>query len=828
MSGLAETHLSSCRRSIRIVHRTFNLDCWSHVENFDQMLDQLPRLIQQRLNVLSGVESVKMELLDLFCDEADDFFDRLQELLCLFGLEPVPSHDGLLDGWRVLHAAGVLIQNIKYTVNIAFNRHFLIKRMPKSIMFNLGLDLFPQSMKNCLGRIRSDEKRWKRKSLYLINTLFQGWKKGLLPLSPDSFIQTMRDHKESLCKTDGSLPFEIKFRLREILEDLFSNFNFEMSEKISQIPSSSATIESKRKNNGAMGTIVALQHDYSHFSRHDILTPSYKKLAAYEEYVAEEEFGWNKVFEGCFPFLAGYIRSKSSPVVKPVYFVGPTVADVKGWEYFYLRKEIDRTRFDMFQKYTCAVSPYGVLEPLKIRVITRPNWKTHLGLRSAQKQLLNYLRVMPEFSIIGDSNRDHLLDHIRPLLNVNGWIDTQEPSPFWNDGVDPNYRFLRAFLSGDFKAASDKIKRELTELVWEVCSRTMPPWMRQRALISLTRSKIIYNDDVFPKTQPGDLFHEMELPDPEVLDQINGQLMGHILSFPILCAANYSLWHLSMEKRFSCQLRMKQMRTVAKVKVNGDDLLCRSDPEHFRIWRDLTGSCGLEESLGKCFYSDDFCQINSQLFKVKYDMSKNDYLPNDFVLINYFNFGQLTGRKKGLNSDDSRLNLNGPFFSNDFSKYPIALSELSSVRKNFLEMFDTAPTVGLQKKVLELQKRWFNRRFKSLLTPQMYSTLSLPFHLGGLHFDGEIPNKVFNLEDNLRGFFKKSTDGFDDARQYYSDISAISRFSNDDFCEFQIGRPKVQIRFNPGPSGFFLIPEKIEEVKWVKDSVGGGSVPIPC
>jgi len=823
MSGLAETRLSDdYQKTFCIGARIFNLDCWSHVEKLDQILEHLPKMISERLEVLgSGDELRKVELLSLFVDEADDFFDRLEELQSLFGLESCPnSRESLIQGWRALHAAGVLIQNIKYTVNLAFNRHFDVEEMPKPIQFQIGLQLFPQALRNSLGRMRSDEKRWKKKSLYLINSLFQGWKKGLLPLSPDAFIKTMSDHQKNLCDTDGTIPSNLHVEFRRIMDDLFSSgvnkhgrrksFKFVPSESSSSLPSSSATIESKRGNNGSLGKLVDKYLGYSHYHRHN--------------FSSEDAGGdiYNKIFDSCFPFLAGYLRDKHSPKVTAVYYWGPCSSEVKEWEYNVLRNENKKYEDDDFESYEPEVSPYGVLEPLKIRTITRPNWKTHFGLNSVQKQLFRYLSKLPEFSIIGDSNRENLIDHIEPLLRVDDWVDAVEPSPFWGkEEENSSERFFRGFGSGDFSAASDKVKRQMTELAWESASKTMPKWIRKKTLRSLTRTTIIYDEEVFPKLSKFDPFFKMELPPFRIGVQENGQLMGHKVSFPLLNVINYAVWHRSMEIRFDTRLSVDQMRSISKSKFNGDDCAFRTDPKHWAIWKGLAAECGLEQSQGKSFYSEDFLQINSQLFKIKYKDHDKDNDPIGFELINYFNFGQLTGRKKGMNSSECRLDLNGPFFSNNYINYPDRIAELSSVRKNFSEMYTHAPTKKLKEQTLILQHKWFNRRFKSLLTPEMYACLSLPFELGGLGFGGVMPKKIFNLQDNPSCFFKKCSDGFDLARKYYPGIFALSRFTMDDHPQFIIGRPYSTEHF-PGTSVL-----KDGEVDWVKDYFGKGLVPLP-
>lgn len=77
--------------------------------------------------------------------------------------------------------------------------------------------------------------------------------------------------------------------------------------------------------------------------------------------------------------------------------------------------------------------------------------------------------------------------------------------------------------------------------------------------------------------------------------------MGGILSFPLLCLANYSLCK-------AVGLEDDQFL------INGDDLLARITVEQFNQWKELGPKMGLTPSLGKNYLSDSFGLINSQMY----------------------------------------------------------------------------------------------------------------------------------------------------------------------------------------------------------------------
>jgi hypothetical protein len=90
--------------------------------------------------------------------------------------------------------------------------------------------------------------------------------------------------------------------------------------------------------------------------------------------------------------------------------------------------------------------------------------------------------------------------------------------------------------------------------------------------------------------------------------QTSGQLMGSLLSFPLLCLLNDFVMR---ESGFDPRTYL----------VNGDDVVARSSREKIEAWRSLAPRVGLSLSLGKNFIDPDFCTVNSQLFfhgKVKH------------------------------------------------------------------------------------------------------------------------------------------------------------------------------------------------------------------
>jgi hypothetical protein len=107
------------------------------------------------------------------------------------------------------------------------------------------------------------------------------------------------------------------------------------------------------------------------------------------------------------------------------------------------------------------------------------------------------------------------------------------------------------------------------------------------------------------------LVYPPEAHQPPVL-QRNGQLMGSVLSFPVLCILNLFTYVQSLpeEMRLRVLSGRLSLRTLA-VLINGDDILFRADPDQYQRWLVGSSSVGFTLSLGKNFVHPRFFTVNS-------------------------------------------------------------------------------------------------------------------------------------------------------------------------------------------------------------------------
>jgi hypothetical protein len=151
------------------------------------------------------------------------------------------------------------------------------------------------------------------------------------------------------------------------------------------------------------------------------------------------------------------------------------------------------------------------------------------------------------------------------------------------------------FVSGDYEAATDNFNvhhsRALLAAIFRV-SPNIPKAIQELALSSLT-GNIVVNGVTFP--------------------QIAGQLMGNLLSFPLLCLMNYMAFTYAI-------------RRSVPLRINGDDIVFRATPEEAQRWMDVVVDSGLTLSKGKTLLYERYFSLNSTFFEAR-TMRKPSLVP---------------------------------------------------------------------------------------------------------------------------------------------------------------------------------------------------------
>jgi hypothetical protein len=227
-------------------------------------------------------------------------------------------------------------------------------------------------------------------------------------------------------------------------------------------------------------------------------------------------------------------------------------------------------------------------ESLKIRVISKGPPLTYFVLKPVQKFLHRIMRQHPVFELLGKTATPALLN--QRFRSVAG-----------------------QFHSLDYSSATDFLNPSISECaVSEICASVGMP-------DDLT--------NLFHKALVGHLV--------EGEPQVWGQLMGSIVSFPILCVVNAAVVRFAMEISEERHIPLSECTAV----INGDDGAVRSKPSFLPIWKDCASLCGLEPSQGKVYSSDTYLNINSTSFTLNPSTGLLEHVP-------YVNMGLLTGMKR--------------------------------------------------------------------------------------------------------------------------------------------------------------------------------------
>lgn len=250
----------------------------------------------------------------------------------------------------------------------------------------------------------------------------------------------------------------------------------------------------------------------------------------------------------------------------------------------------------VFTYKTANATAKPIFEPLKIRMISASDLASNGVYSKLQQALWKGLQRFPQFSLTG---RPVGVEDLKEILRM-----TQELA---------GSAFSR-WVSGDYSAATDSMHNDAT--LAAISALSGDP-------ITLKVLKQGLMDNIID-------FGENALLDEALgpFKMTNGQLMGCVFSFPILCIVNIAVYRAALEIRLGREMKISEL----PVRVNGDDILFRTDNELLRLWESGIPEVGFEKSVGKNYVSTTTAVINSQYFRAvrgqdgKFEISAIPYL----------------------------------------------------------------------------------------------------------------------------------------------------------------------------------------------------------
>nr|WEU70948.1 MAG: RNA-dependent RNA polymerase [Hangzhou narna-like virus 2] len=416
------------------------------------------------------------------------------------------------------------------------------------------------------------------RNLRLFWSLLQGVKRAC-EFADEAFIQeSMEKHSRALTREH---PWDdiLQMKYQEEFDEFFKDFRADMNQEYEI--STSSSFEYTRSEGGARAYLLDEVNGVNEWSSNEV-----------------SKFNWS-VARRCIVrsnlryanYLYGMYETKPGVVKELRGCLQPEESD--------LRSLVAAVPGAMVQ---------AILEPLKVRLITKGPAANYFFAKRYQKSLFKYLQRFPQFELTGDPLReDHIYRMIEREKNVNHFDFTH-------------------FVSGDYSAATDNLGIHYTKTGMFA------------SLYSLQnlRHNVLSSED--KKILQGVLFeHIIQYPErygvPTVV-QSNGQLMGSPLSFPFLCACNLIAYKLSMEEFIGEKISFRDLPCL----VNGDDILFRTNPDHYEVWKRHVDAIGFTLSVGKNYIHEKVLTINSTMFVY--------HNGNTLRKIDYCNFGLLSGTSK--------------------------------------------------------------------------------------------------------------------------------------------------------------------------------------
>jgi len=378
-----------------------------------------------------------------------------------------------------------------------------------------------------------------------------------MPPAPDTFVQkSLLTHQQALTRHESALSPEdsdVLQQVKTMIGNICSVFHTKVFSHCNVVPSMNASFKSGRSDGGSLGEL------FSGFQPGGI----------------QDLLEADRLFE---------MVDFKGRVKEARFKEGHIVDDFQDY--------VDSLWVDRILEPLDA-TPVPILEPLKVRIITKGDAAEYYRTVELQKFMHSTLRNLSPFEYIG-----HPIDD-------ESWREC-----FGDGSLNPD----QFFVSGDYKAATDNLRPDLSLLTWQcICAESQIFW--GGSLRPLLETPYYF---LGRKALCG---HKLHYKDGAVVDQTWGQLMGSPMSFPILCIVNLAATLVALGMDFSPSV---------PIKVNGDDIAFVANAESYATWKRVTAICGLEFSLGKNYTSRSFIIMNSQLRRPPRPGEIHEIVPGGF------------------------------------------------------------------------------------------------------------------------------------------------------------------------------------------------------
>jgi hypothetical protein len=434
--------------------------------------------------------------------------------------------------------------------------------------------------------------------------LLQGVKKACQPLSKDFIIDAYREHRVTMSTPcaideDPDLGVYAKYQalwnhgkwgdhVNRTTKDIVSGKWSKFKPVLFKPPGPAATSEWTRKEGG--GSSYAYQVNEV-FDRRERLTQAFivnqqilRKLANNGLTHAFVEAGADPLWSWPIPDTDECAGEEREPTV-PQKMINPSGEVFIDWTNYSPSWEDVMSLYQEDDPKNGKVMVEGCVEPLKLRTITKGPCHRKWLSQSLQREMADCLDGLWQFTL-NKSDTDARLIH---RLN-------RECEKFHRQRGTTDQLW---WCSGDYKSATDSISIRHTKAALEALLSNLPRDKLRDACRRLYRAEL-YEQVVQYPTWTG----------IDDVQQVNGQLMGSVLSFPILCVINFVAYWVSLEEIYGRVHRVCQIPCL----IHGDDILFKTTKKHYDHWSNVITRFGLKKSVGKNYFHPKVFTIDSELW----------------------------------------------------------------------------------------------------------------------------------------------------------------------------------------------------------------------
>jgi hypothetical protein len=244
------------------------------------------------------------------------------------------------------------------------------------------------------------------------------------------------------------------------------------------------------------------------------------------------------------------------------------------------------------------IRPVALKEALKVRGITTPGGVESWLLKPLQQHVAKALSHFDVFALTHQPITSEVLN------NSFKFHDTEA-----------------FYVSGDYDDATNNMRPEYTRVcIKEICKVIgLGGPLASLAERSLCDNLVSLGDkeiEMFlsEDEKKNDFLRNKTMKDWQKffkrIPQRGAQPMGKVLSFVCLCLINLAVVRKAMEIDRDRHMSIHNLEAL----INGDD--CVFQMRNPKIWEEVSSFPGLENSIGKTFYSKEFIEMNSRSFLV--------------------------------------------------------------------------------------------------------------------------------------------------------------------------------------------------------------------